>query len=510
MWSSTAAPDCAVAQEVPGCWPKVTTLWSNGRTGKVCQTLRRKCFVFKLDITYDNLSRLLSVTHAKSGTTLDGATYGVDDAGNRTSRTPQPSGTASNFTYDSIYELTQVIQGSSTTESYAFDPVGNRLSSLGVSTYTNNSSNELTSTSNATYTYDNNGNTLTSVTGSNTTTYAWDFENRMSSVTLPGSGGTVSFKYDPFGRRIYKSSSSGTSVFAYDGDNLVEETNSAGGVVARYEQTQNIDEPVAMLRSSTTSYYQADGLGSITSLSSGAGSLAQTYTFDSFGKQTASSGSLTNPFQYTAREFDPETGLYYYRARYYDESLGRFLASDPILFSGGDANLYRYVWNKPLTLRDPAGQSGIGVSLGGSFFAGIGSNEGSGVSGSASVGGILFKGPNGFSSGGYLSYGAVVGRTRPTSGLCGTNQHNQTSGASFGAGPGIVLTNANSIGDVSGRFFNTAISLGPLSMDVGFGDNGVTFVNISAGKGFGIGVANYVSNTITNPATGSECGCNVD
>src|SRR5207244_13443920 len=120
---------------------------------------------------------------------------------------------------------------------------------------------------------DSNGNTLTSVTGSNTTTYAWDFENRLTSVTLPGSGGTVTFKYDPFGRRIYKSSSSGTSVYAYDGDNLVEETNSSGAVVARYEDTQNIDEPLAMLRSGATSYFHADGLGSVTSLSSSAGAL---------------------------------------------------------------------------------------------------------------------------------------------------------------------------------------------------------------------------------------------
>jgi YD repeat-containing protein len=82
------------------------------------------------------------------------------------------------------------------------------------------------------YTSDNNGNTLTSVAGSNTTTYAWDYENRLTSVTLPGSGGTVSFKYDPFGRRIYKSSGAGTSVYAYDGDNLVEETNSSGTAVA--------------------------------------------------------------------------------------------------------------------------------------------------------------------------------------------------------------------------------------------------------------------------------------
>jgi uncharacterized protein RhaS with RHS repeats len=132
-----------------------------------------------------------------------------------------------------------------------------------------------------------------------------------------------SFKYDPFGRRIYKSSSSGTSVFAYDGDNLVEETNSSGTAVARYSQGLNIDEPLAMLRSGATSFYNADGLGTITSLANTAGSLAQTYTFDSFGKQTASSGSLTNPFQYTAREFDSETSLYYYRARYNDPNVGK-------------------------------------------------------------------------------------------------------------------------------------------------------------------------------------------
>ena len=169
-----------------------------------------------------------------------------------------------------------------------------------------------------------NGNAVTKNDSTGITNYAWDFENRMTSVTLPGTGGTVTFRYDPFGRRIYKSSSGGTSIFAYDSDNLVEETNASGAVVARYSQGFNIDEPLAMLRSSSTSFYQADGLGSITSLSSAAGSLAQTYTFDSFGKQAASTGSLVNPFQYTGRESDTETGLYYYRARYYDSSTGRF------------------------------------------------------------------------------------------------------------------------------------------------------------------------------------------
>jgi RHS repeat-associated protein len=94
-----------------------------------------------------------------------------------------------------------------------------------------------------------------------------------------------------------------------------------------------------MLRSSATSYFNADGLGTVTSLSNGSGSLTQTYTFDSFGKQTAATGSLTNSFQYTGRESDPETGLYYYRARYYDSSAGRFLSEDPLEF-GASENFY--------------------------------------------------------------------------------------------------------------------------------------------------------------------------
>jgi len=79
-----------------------------------------------------------------------------------------------------------------------------------VPSYSYNTSNQLTSTSAATYTYDNNGKTLTK-TISGATTYNWDFENRLISVVLPGSGGTVTFKYDPFGKRIQKSSASGTT-----------------------------------------------------------------------------------------------------------------------------------------------------------------------------------------------------------------------------------------------------------------------------------------------------------
>lgn len=166
----------------------------------------------------------------------------------------------------------------------------------------------------------------------------------------------VTFKYDSFGRRIEKISPTTTSVFVYDGENLVETTNSSGSEVASYTQGENVDEPLAMLRGTTKSLYEADGLGSITSLSNTSGALAQTYTYDSFGNTTASSGSLANFFRYTAREFDTETGLYYNRARYYDSSVGRFVSEDPLGYSAGP-NAYEYVLNSPVRLSDPSGLS---------------------------------------------------------------------------------------------------------------------------------------------------------
>jgi RHS repeat-associated protein len=113
------------------------------------------------------------------------------------------------------------------------------------------------------------------------------------------------------------------------------------------------------LRSGATSYYEGDGLtsGSITSLSNSAGTLANTYTYDGFGRLTNSTGSITNPFRYTAREFDSETNLYNYRARYYDPAVGRFLSEDPRTFDS-DVNFYAYVYNSPLNFTDPSGMQG--------------------------------------------------------------------------------------------------------------------------------------------------------
>jgi RHS repeat-associated protein len=232
--------------------------------------------------------------------------------------------------------------------------VGNRLSSLGVSPYSYNSSNELTALPSGSYSYDNNGNTKTKPDG---TQYTWDIENELTQVVLPGTGGTVNFKYDPFGRRIQKAfTQNGTTTttnYVYDGPEIVETLDNSGNLLSRFTQGPGVDQPLAEANSGTNDYYEQDGMGSVTSLSNSSGALANTYTYDSYGKVTAFSGTTVNPFQYTGREFDAETGAYYDRARYYDPGIGRFLSEDPLRTGG--LSYYAYANNNPAKLYDPWG-----------------------------------------------------------------------------------------------------------------------------------------------------------
>jgi RHS repeat-associated protein len=153
---------------------------------------------------------------------------------------------------------------------------------------------------------------------------------------------------------VRKVSGGATTIYAYDGQDIIEETDGAAVVTARYSQGLKIDEPLAQLRNGTTYFYSADGLGSITSLTDASGTVAASYTYDSFGNLTASQGSVVNPFRYTAREWEAETGLYFYRARYYDVGTGRFLSEDLAGFDT-DLNFYPYVGNGPLSWTDPSG-----------------------------------------------------------------------------------------------------------------------------------------------------------
>jgi RHS repeat-associated protein len=356
--------------------------------------------------SYDSVSHLLSVLHQAGSNVLDGASYTYDAAGNRSSKTNYLNGTTSNYTYDPLYQLTQVTQGGGTTESYGYDAVGNRLSSLSVASYQYNAANELTSSSLGAYTYDNNGNTLVDASARS---YTWDFENRLTQAVVPGTnGGTTTFRYDPFGRRIQKSGPLGTTNYVYDVLNVIEEVDNGGSRFAEYTHGTAIDETLSILRGGATSYDLSDGLGSVTSLSTAPGALANTYTYDSFGRLTASSGTATNPIQYTGREFDKETGLYFNRARYYDPTGGRFISEDPIGLEGG-INFYGYAFDSPTNLRDPSGRSAGALALPIAEGAGGVICFGSGVCETViAVGGVVV----GTAATGYLIYNWYESRSR--------------------------------------------------------------------------------------------------
>ena len=104
-------------------------------------------------------------------------------------------------------------------------------------------------------------------------------------------------------------------------------------------------------------YYHSNHQGSITHLTNEDGNIVETFIYDNaYGTilKHNKTEQTYNPYCYTGREFDSKE-LYYYRARYYDPTIGRFISNDPIEFMGGDFNFYRYVGGDPVNFRDPSG-----------------------------------------------------------------------------------------------------------------------------------------------------------
>jgi RHS repeat-associated protein len=169
---------------------------------------------------------------------------------------------------------------------------------------------------------------------------------------------TVNYRYDGLGRRVEKEvidTDTTTTRYVYDSEDILLELNSANAIIARYTHGPGIDEPLIMEKNGQSFYYHADGLGSITEITTQSGTVVQRYAYSSFGKiESQLDPDFVQPYTFTAREFDAETGLYSYRARVYDPSGGRFLQEDPIGFLAG-ANFYAYVGNNPINRIDPSG-----------------------------------------------------------------------------------------------------------------------------------------------------------
>jgi len=369
----------------------------------------------KTSYTYDADGRLTALA-APDGTTT---TFAYDAAGRRTA-IRLGNGIAGAYQYDAASEVTSLSYAKLASFSYTYDKVGNRLSMTtagGANTYQYDALYRLTAATHPvdpaeSYVYDAAGNRISATLAvpsltPGATSYSYDGLHRLTGVTLPAAS-QVTYKYDPFGRRIEKNVAGVVTRFLYDRDNvLLEQDGSGGAFRARYTYGPRVDEPLVMERSGVSYYYLADGAGNIVDLTDSTGAVAASYDFDSFGQLFFSTGTIANPYVFAGRALDRETGLYYFRARYYDPGTGRFLTQDPMspaallaaarlapsganptlgsnLRSPLSLNPYAYVDNNPVNRTDPYGlQQGDNPPD---------SNEGNdGVYGSASFGGEVIE-----------------------------------------------------------------------------------------------------------------------
>ena len=326
---------------------------------------------FSASFSHDDIARRTAMTRTGGATTA----YGYDESNRlRALQADSPAGPlnyilthdlsggriaiADNggthfYSYDQANRLTQATYPGQN-EAYAYDAMGNRTQShlSGASTYSN--LNQLLADANYTYAYDNNGNlsTKTERNSGRITRYSYDAENHLTQIVFPDST-TATYTYDELGRRIEKNVNGAITRFVYDGADVIAEYNGSNALSARYVYGPNVDEVLAVQRSGSTFVVDADVQGSIVRLAAGANTVTRQY--DSFGRiisQSPNLGVTSKAFQ--GREFDSESGLYYYRARYYDPESGRFVSQDPIGYRGG-SNLYAFAGSNPVDLRDPHG-----------------------------------------------------------------------------------------------------------------------------------------------------------
>ncbi|MBI1187738.1 MAG: hypothetical protein GC206_10505 [Alphaproteobacteria bacterium] len=315
--------------------------------------------------TIDTDGRLGSLVHANVLGTL--ASYTFDyDAADRLTRLTDPDGTT-DYAYDATDQLTAADHRSSADEAYAYDLNGNRTSS-GNSVGTNN---QLLADETYRYAYDGEGRRIarTEIATGEVTRYVWDPRGRLVGVSETNATGTVvasvTFAYDALDRRISKAvdpDGDGPAVptierFVYDGDQVALRFDGQGKLTNRTLYGPAVDMLLAEEDAAgTLTWALTDHLGSVRDLVDSAGTRVGHITYDGFGQVVEATGRAADtPFGYTGREIDRETGLNYYRARYYDAAVGRFLSEDPLGFDAEDPNLTRYVGNAPTQRIDPMG-----------------------------------------------------------------------------------------------------------------------------------------------------------
>ena len=289
-------------------------------------------------------------------------TMSYDAIGNMTKRADNlDASRTESYGYDVISQLTSFTRGKTVNKTYQFDLLGNRVKIVEngvVTNYTSNNVNAYTAISGGmsfTPSYDGNGNML----NDDKHQYVYDYNSKMASV----GDKSVTYKYDALGRRIAKNNTS----FYYAGDQMVEE--STDDAVTSYLYGNNIDEALQMSRKDEAYYYHTNHLGSIMGLSNKEGKIVEKVEYDVYGMPTflnaddkvLAASTIGNNILFTGREYNAETGDYYFRARSMHPMVGRFMQKDLLMYVNG-MNDYRSMINNTIDFIDPTGHTVIFIN----------------------------------------------------------------------------------------------------------------------------------------------------
>jgi len=433
--------------------------------------------------SYNNFGELSSLTVNAGTSAIFSQILGRDKNGRISSLSEGPNTT--NYTYDNLGRLVDVATNGYSVGHYTYDDNGNRTSATirGKSfSASYDGQDRMTSYGTKSYVFDAAGE-LASVTDSNDNTsssYSFDSYGNLKQATIGGKN--ISYLTDAQNRRVAKKVNGQLSqVFVYQSQTqLAALMDGNSNVVARFVYASKSNAPDYMIKAGANYRIVTDPMGSVRAVVDvNTGAVMEQISYDEFGQILSDTNPGFQPFGFAGGLYDQDTKLVHFGARDYDPETGRWTAKDPILFSGGDTNLYGYSLNDPVNGIDPTGLWYAGVSYGGSASVGYGFGGGS------------------YEYGSYSGYSSNGGATQ-------TTYKNTSGGPGLIVGGGVGGSATLNLGwgnGPSGNGYGLSISipaLGSASFTIGSGGLSLGYSN---GLGWEAGINGIKSST----EVGGQC-----